>query len=159
MIKITRSMILFFIFLFLGSNLSALTFMIDTRETLEFDKLEGDRRIRVIATETAIMDALFDNGHIFFSMYTWLDGTNDEIRDLLPIHHSRREAVDYLIRLSPDDEGVAWSLYSVKPAAAVSSGRMELDDTDTFPEDGSVTRWTALGELLAGQILGNIPFN
>lgn len=158
MIRIT-ALILFL----LSSSLSAssLTLLVDTRDDIPRGEMEMDQLIQVVSLETGIMDTLFDEGHIFFNIYTVIgngDSQNiDERADETALEYAREQGANYLLVLTPESDGASWTLYEAGDTAVVVSGYMDISETD--PDKKEAERWISLGEMLAKEVVKPLALN
>lgn len=151
---IQRTALLLFL---LSSSLSAssLTLLVDSRDDKPRGEMDMDQLIQVVSLETGVMDTLFDEGHIFFNIYTVIGKTSTQEADETALEYAREQGAHYLLVLEPDSEGSSWTLYEVSETAVYGSGYMDISVTD--PEKKVAERWISLGEMLAEEVIKPIP--
>lgn len=138
---------------FLSSSLSAssLTLLVDTRDDKPRGEMEMDQLIQVVSLETGVMDTLFDEGHIFFNLYTVIGHTDTQRADESAMEYAREQGAQYLLVLQPDQEGSSWKLFKVNETSVSGSGYMDISQTD--PDKKVAERWISLGEMLAKEVI------
>jgi len=142
--------------LFLGASLSAssTTLLIDTRDSLPRSEMEIDEKTRVVSLESGLMDVLFEEGHIFFNMFT-------PVRDYSPGEMSREDekaladagefGAAFLLVLRPDEKGAYWKLCRVGAPGNPVEGFADYSETD--PDKSIRERWISLGNILAYSVI------
>ena len=133
--------------LFLPAAAAAHTILIDTWETDLPENLDLEARKRVVSAETGIMDTLFDEGHIFFNTYSIPGEGGTEPDFTLSVDLAGSIGAEYLIRLDPSEDGVAWELYELRGVTILNEGFHAIDDVD--PGLKTIERWTELGLRIA----------
>ncbi len=138
---------------FLGSSLSAssLTLLVDTRDELPAEEMENSRSVKVVSIETGIMDTLFDEGHIFFNMYSSRIEGAEEAADANALKYAEELGAGFLLVLLPEEEGASWRFYRVGSASIEGRGYSDFHDTD--PEKEIRERWISLGVSLAFEVV------
>ena len=133
---------------------SAHTILIDTWETDLPENMDLETRKRVVSAETGIMDLLFEEGHIFFNTYSvpGEDGAVPDFGDSVDL--AGRIGAEYLIRLDPTEDGVAWKLYEVRGSRILNEGYRSIEDMD--PNLKTIERWTELGLVIARVLIGEL---
>jgi len=138
---------------FLSIPLSAfsLTLLIDTRVEVPREDMEIREKTRVVSLESGIMDVLFEEGHIFFNMYS-LQAENNEVQsDAEILKYAKDLGAGFFLILKPDDHGSFWRLSRVDGSGSGVEGFADIDDID---QDGSVReRWIKLGTALAKDVI------
>lgn len=142
------------IFLAVSSVLPALTFLVDTRDTMPLGDMEIDRKIRVVSAESGIMDTLFDNGHIFFNIYSVPDEEGHIPSWESTVAHAKDVGANYLLKLTPDENGLTWEFYNVRDMRTLDKGYAEISSVSS--ELKPVERWTALGGALADRMMESV---
>jgi hypothetical protein len=129
----------------------ALTFFVDTWEFKAPDDTDEEAIARHIFLESGVMDVFFDEGHIFFNIYS-----SSQTEEGLPesgsaLDLASQEGADFLVELMTDENGASWTLFDTDDSAEAGRGRLDLEETDATldPEQ----RWMALGNALASEIL------
>lgn len=133
---------------------SAHTILIDTWETDLPENMDLESRTRVVSAETGIMDLLFDEGHIFFNTYS-VPTEGGVMPDFsVSVDLAGRIGAEYLIRLDPTEQGVAWKLYEVRDVSLLNEGYQSIDEVDSTLK--SIERWTELGLIIARVMIGEM---
>ncbi len=103
--------------------------------------------------ESGIMDSLFENGHIFFNEYDFMD----QERPYLSSEHiqslTSETGADYLLRLIPDEEGVTWKLYS-GDGANINENYEKLSRLVDHRNDEA--KWPALGQIVGVNLMESL---
>lgn len=130
------------------------TILIDTWEYEVPVNMEIEARIRVVSAETGIMDSLFDNGHIFFNIYSapGEEGFMPEFSQTFQL--AAEIGADYVLRLNPDEEGLGWLLYEADGENLLSEGYVSISEVD--PDLKPIEMWTRVGLLVAGDMISRI---
>ena len=149
-----RKMAILMIFLSSSLSASSLTFLVDTRDEMPRGDMEMDQHTAVVSFENGVMDMLFDEGHIFFNIYTVLGGSDAGKADEKALEYAEDEGANFLLVLTPDDYGAAWTLFKVDNPEATANGYVDLSRTDQ--EQKSKERWTSLGILLGDEVMDNV---
>jgi len=149
-----RKMAILMIFLHSSLSASSLTFLVDTRDEMPRGDMEIDQHTAVVSFENGVMDTLFDEGHIFFNIYTVLGDSDAGKADEKALEYAGDEGANFLLVLTPDDQGAAWTLYKVENPELTANGYVDLSRTD--PEKKTPERWTSLGILLADELMDNV---
>ena len=141
------------VFLFSGAALAAEanTFLVDIWETAAREDLDEDVRTMHVSLESGVMDALFDQGHVFFNIYTNPESVGGAPVPGSALELADEEGADYLLEIIPDDGGVSWRLYRTSGSVEPDGGYVAIDGIDE--ELGLEERWMALGAALAGDLL------
>ena len=127
------------------------TFLIETRISASRGDLSDSEHMRAIGTESGVMDTLFENGHIFFNIYS----TPQEGGTRPPTERAAALAdetgADFLLELIPESDGVSWRFLGIDEPRSVHRDYEPISQVaDTLK--GS-ERWTALGEILGRRIM------
>jgi hypothetical protein len=141
-------------FLVVSTGLPAFTFLVDTRDSMPLEDMGIDRRIHVVSAESGIMDTLFDEGHIFFNIYSVPDDEGNFPSWESTVTHAKDVGANYLLKLTPDENGLSWEFYIVRDVRMLDEGYAEIStvSSDLKPVD----RWTALGESVAEEMMESI---
>ena len=128
--------------------------MVSTRIQASWDNVEPDERMRVTGIESGVMETLFDNGFVFFSMYNPPDekGQHQPLELLQSI--SAKSGADYLLELLSDESGVTWRLHSLGGQATVKEAYADISLVAKSIDHGR--RWFALGQILGQQLADSI---
>ncbi len=139
------------ILLLLSGPLGAHTILIDTWESSAPAEMESEDRIRVVSAETGIMDTLFETGHLFFNMYSVPGdaGGAPDFSESLKI--AVEIGADYILKLSPDGEGLGWELYDSIDSTVLENGYTSLSQVDAGLN--SIERWTQVGSIVAQDLI------
>jgi len=139
--------------LFLSCSLSAfsLTLLIDTRDRVPREEMELQEKTRIVSLESGIMDVLFEEGHIFFNMYTLRDGNNTEGSDGELLEYAEDLGAGFLLILKPEEGGSSWRLTGIDGSGNRGEGFADIDETN--PEDSERERWIDLGISLAKEVI------
>ncbi len=146
---------LFCIFLVISGSILAWpdTFLLSTWINNPQGEVGKDAWNNVLGIESGIMESLFDNGHIFFNVYDFMD----QERPSLSSEHIRsltsETGADYLLRLIPDEEGAAWNLYS-GDGADIDGDYEDLSRFADYRNDEA--RWAALGQLVGRNLMDSL---
>jgi len=142
-----------FLFFFLGTavSVSSLTLLIDTRDRVPREEMEIQEKTQVVSLESGIMDVLFEEGHIFFNMYTLQSGADSERSESELLAYAGDLGAAYLLILEPGEGGASWRLSDVKGAGGGGEGFADIDETDQ--NDSDRERWIELGSLLAEDVI------
>ena len=136
-----------------ASGASAHTFLVDTWEMADRADLEEEARFCRLALESGMMDVLFEEGHIFFNIYSSPSATGTMPVSGSALALAGEEGADYLIELVPDDDGASWKVYGIS-GMLESGGYVSIDGMDEELE--TVERWMALGNALASDVLSAV---
>ena len=112
---------------FIALSLFGETVMIETVDYAELGDLDEEKRNMIIQMETGAMDALFDGGHIIFSMYT-PNGGLDSGEGQKSLEQARRTGAAWLVRLLARDEAVDWWIFSLGDYSLRGEGKVGTDD-------------------------------
>lgn len=113
-------------------SVHSLTVLVNTVQIKEKKDLSLDEKKAITAMENGIMDTLFTEGYIFFSVY--LTEVSPEAMTT-----AKEANADYLLILNPDIEtgDIRWMVKTVENGEITQEGtlaREDLDDTENLTE-------------------------
>ena len=129
--------------------LSSLTVLIETRIISSLEDLNPDEAIRVVSVETGLMDALFENGHIFFNLYNTPNEDGDYLANGPELAAENR--ADTMVELIPDPYGVYWKVVSIGNNFFNFENYERLSQIDQVLNERE--RWIALGTIVGRRIV------
>lgn len=127
------------------------TFLIETRISASRGDLSDSEHMRAIGTESGVMDTLFENGHIFFNIYSTPREGGTHPPEERSVSLADETGADFLLELIPESDGVSWRFRGIDEPRSVHRDYepiSQVSDTLKGPE-----RWTALGEILGRRIM------
>jgi hypothetical protein len=126
------------ILLCVSLTLTAGTVMVETVDYGFLGDLEQEKQDAIIQSETGVMEALFDGGHLFFNMYT-SNGELDSEKSRNSMDQAKRAGAEWFIRLQMGDEELFYWFYQLRDFDLKSEGSIKRDeidpDRDMSPEE------------------------
>jgi hypothetical protein len=116
--------------------------------------MEIDEKTRVVSLESGLMDVLFEEGHIFFNMFTpvgsYYPGEMSP-EDEKALTDAEEFGAAFLLVIRPDEKGAFWKLCRVGEPGNATEGFADYSETDA---DKSIRdRWISLGSILADSVI------
>ena len=131
------------------AHLFGFTFYVQTVNGKEYGDMESDEKEKILCLENGVMDYLFDNGQIFFSLQPADNAAS-------PLETGIRAGADYVIIINTDisNEIVNFELLDTISRKKIGSGNLSRDIINGSDDMKKQDLFYKLGAEISRQVFG-----